>query len=125
MFECPDDPEMAHALLDAAAGWLNGRGRTSVMGPIDYSTNYACGLLVDGFDTPPRIMRNHNRPYYGGLLESWGLRKAKDIYCWWFIDPQNMVERWREPGRAVCGSGVRSSSAPSASTTSTPKSRAA
>ncbi len=95
MFECADDPEMAHALLDAAAGWLKGRGRTTVMGPIDYSINYPCGLLVDGFDAPPRIMTNHNRPYYAGLLESWGLRKAKDFYCWWFIDPHNMVERWR------------------------------
>jgi GNAT superfamily N-acetyltransferase len=65
------------------------------MGPIDYSINYPCGLLVDGFDAPPRIMTNHNRPYYAGLLESWGLRKAKDFYCWWFTDPHNMVERWR------------------------------
>ena len=78
---------MAHALLDAAAGWLRGRGRTAIRGPIDYSINYPCGLLVDGFDSPPRIMMNHNRPYYAGLLESWGLRKAKDLYGWWFVDP--------------------------------------
>ena len=83
---------MAHALLDAAAGWLKARGRTSMMGPIDYSVNYPCGLLVDGFDWPPRIMTNHNRPYYAGLLESWGLAKAKDFYCWWFVDPHNMVD---------------------------------
>jgi GNAT superfamily N-acetyltransferase len=95
MFECADDPEMAHALLDAAAGWLRSRGRTSVMGPIDYSVNYPCGLLVDGFDSPPRIMNNHNRRYYAGLLESWGLRKAKDLYCWWFIDVHNLLQRWR------------------------------
>jgi len=96
MFEAPDDPEMAHGLLDAAAGWLKARGRTSMMGPIDYSVNYTCGLLVDGFDSPPRIMTNHNRPYYKGLLESWGLSKAKDFYCWWFVDPHNMVNKWRE-----------------------------
>ena len=56
-------------------------------GPIDYSINYPCGLLVEGFDTPPRIMDNHNPPYYAGLLESWGLAKAKDLYSWWFVDP--------------------------------------
>ena len=105
MFECPDDAEMAHALLDAAAGWLSGRGRTAVMGPIDYSINYACGLLVDGFDTPPRIMTNHNRPYYAGLLESWGLRKAKDMYCWWFIDPHNMVRALARVRRAAAAAG--------------------
>src|SRR4029077_9339331 len=49
MFESVDDGGVAHALLDAAADWLRSRGRTEIMGPIDYSTNYACGLLIDGF----------------------------------------------------------------------------
>jgi GNAT superfamily N-acetyltransferase len=96
MFESIDDPETAHALLDAAARWLHEKGRTDIMGPIDYSTNYACGLLVDGFDTPPRVMMNHNRRYYSRLLESWGLKKCKDLYCWWFTDSQNLIVRWRE-----------------------------
>jgi GNAT superfamily N-acetyltransferase len=81
--------------LDAAADWLRARGRTAIRGPIDYSLNYPCGLLVDGFDTPPRIMMNHNRPYYAGLLESWGLRKAEDLYAWWFDDPMDLVAKWR------------------------------
>jgi GNAT superfamily N-acetyltransferase len=96
MFESIDDPETAHALLDAAAGWLRGRGRAGIMGPIDYSTNYPCGLLVDGFDTPPRVMMNHNPRCYGRLLESWGLAKCKDLYCWWFVDPHDLTARWRE-----------------------------
>jgi GNAT superfamily N-acetyltransferase len=95
MFECIDDPKTAHALLDAAAAWLRARGRTSMMGPMDYSTNYACGLLVDGFDTPPRVMMNHNPHYYAGLLESWGLAKAKDLYAWWFVDPYDLVTKWQ------------------------------
>ncbi len=101
MFDCFDDPEAAHALLDAAADWLLHRGRTQVMGPIDYSTNYPCGLLVDGFDTPPRLMMNHHRPYYAGLLESWGLRKVKDLYAWWFTDPLELVEQWRVKGERI------------------------
>src|SRR5690606_37365600 len=60
------------------------RGRTSMMGPIDYSTNYPCGLLIDGFDTPPKVMMNHNPPYYRTLIERAGLSKAKDLYAWWF-----------------------------------------
>lgn len=95
MFECVDDRSTAHRLLDAAAGWLRGRGRTSIMGPIDYSTNYGCGLLVDGFDTPPRILMNHHLPYYASLLESWGLAKVKDLYAWWFVDPYDLVAKWR------------------------------
>ena len=77
MFECDNDQAAAHGLLDAAAGWLAARGRTAIRGPIDYSLNYPCGLLVEGFDTPPRIMMNHNRRYYAGLLESWGLREGE------------------------------------------------
>ena len=95
MFECVDDRPTAHALLDAAAGWLQERGRTEIRGPIDYSINYPCGLLIEGFDTPPRVMMNHNRVYYASLLESWGLTKAMDLYAWWFIDNYNLNERWR------------------------------
>src|SRR5262245_3272344 len=94
MFECIDDPEVARALLNAAARWLRARGRTSIMGPIDYSTNYPCGLLVEGFDTPQRVMMNHNPPYYANLLESWGLAKAKDLYAWWFDGNNTALEDW-------------------------------
>ncbi|MGA2620937.1 MAG: GNAT family N-acetyltransferase [Thermoguttaceae bacterium] len=95
MFESIDDPPTAHALLEAAAGWLRQRGRSAMLGPIDYSLNYPCGLLVEGFHTPPRVMDNHNPPYYAALLESWGLAKAKDLYSWWFTDPLDIVAKWR------------------------------
>jgi len=104
-FECIDDKPTAQALLDAAAAWLKDRGRTKVMGPIDYSTNYPCGLLIDGFDTPPRIMMNHHRPYYAGLLESWGLVKAKDLFSWWFLDPHDMVSKWRRRAERLARRG--------------------
>lgn len=94
MFESIDDPQVAHALLDSAAAWLRARGRTEIMGPIDYSTNYTCGLLIDGFDTPPRVMMNHNPPYYARLLESWGLEKAKDLWAWWFTADEKLLTMW-------------------------------
>ena len=75
------------------------------MGPIDYSTNYICGLLVEGFHTPPRILDNHNPPYYAGLLESWGLAKVKDLYCWWFLDPKDMGAMWRERAERILKRG--------------------
>ncbi|MFZ1932931.1 MAG: GNAT family N-acetyltransferase [Thermoguttaceae bacterium] len=98
MFECDNDQAAAAGLLDAAAGWLTARGRTAIRGPVDYSLNYPVGLLIDGFDTPPRIMMNHNRRYYAGLLESWGLAKVRDLYAWWFVDPADLASKWR--GRA-------------------------
>ncbi|HEX5443926.1 MAG TPA: hypothetical protein VFW87_08870, partial [Pirellulales bacterium] len=95
MFESIDDESVAAALIEAAADWLRARGRDTLRGPIDYSLNYNCGLLIDGFDTPPRIMMNHNPPYYARLLEACGLAKAKDMYAWWFDDNQPVMIDWR------------------------------
>ncbi len=66
LFECVNDPAVAAALFEAAANWLRARGRDEIMGPIDYSTNYVCGLLVEGFEFPPTLLTAHNPPYYAG-----------------------------------------------------------
>lgn len=94
LFESIDDPAVAGALLDTGADWLRQRGLKTVLGPIDYSTNYPCGLLVEGFGTTPSLLLNYNPAYYGALLEAWGLRKAKDLYSYWFNTYQAIPERW-------------------------------
>jgi GNAT superfamily N-acetyltransferase len=94
LFESIDDETVAQSLLESAKGWLSARGRTAIQGPIDYSMNYPCGLLIDGFDTPPRMLMNHNPPYYARLLESWGLAKAKDLFCWWYTDQAEIARRF-------------------------------
>jgi GNAT superfamily N-acetyltransferase len=48
---------------------------------------------------------NHNRRYYAGLLESWGLRKAKDLYAWWFVDSQNLAAKWRQRAERLARRG--------------------
>jgi GNAT superfamily N-acetyltransferase len=105
LFESVDDPAVASALLEAAAGWLRERGRTAVLGPIEYSTNYTCGLLVDGYETPPRILMNHNPPYYRALLEGWGLRPVKELYAWW-IDEAPDLRPWLKRAARVASRGV-------------------
>ncbi len=95
LFESIDDPDVATALFQAAAGWLRKKGRTEMMGPIDYSTNYVCGLLIDGFQFAPTILTAHNPPYYRQLIESCGFAKEKDWYAWWFADPAKAAERLR------------------------------
>lgn len=96
MLDSIDDQRTCRALVETAAGWLRERGRTELLGPIDYSTNYPCGLLVDGFDTSPMLMMNHNPVYYERLLENCGLEKAKDLYAWWFDRENNMDAAWIE-----------------------------
>src|ERR1700722_309621 len=36
-FDCANDPEAAHALVDAAANWLKQRGLTRMLGPLSFS----------------------------------------------------------------------------------------
>ncbi|HEY4256544.1 MAG TPA: GNAT family N-acetyltransferase [Candidatus Udaeobacter sp.] len=95
LFDSTDDPDVAAALFEAAANWLRMKGRTEMMGPIDYSTNYVCGLLIDGFQFPPTILTAHNPPYYRHLIESCGFTKTKDWYAWWFADPAKAVAHLR------------------------------
>jgi GNAT superfamily N-acetyltransferase len=93
LFESIDDVEVASALFDSAATWLRGKGRTEIMGPIDYSTNYVCALLIDGFQYPPTLLTSHNPPYYAQLIEQCGFSKAKDWYAWWFSRPAEAAAR--------------------------------
>jgi hypothetical protein len=81
-FECEDDPEAAAALVGAASEWLRERRRDHVIGPLDFTTNHECGLLVEGHERMPQILENWHHPYYGALLEGCGLEKAMDLLKW-------------------------------------------
>jgi GNAT superfamily N-acetyltransferase len=81
-FECENDPEAAAALLSTAEDWLRARGRDRMVGPMDFTTNDECGVLVDGYDLVPTILTNWHHPYYPGLIEGAGLTKAMDLYMW-------------------------------------------
>lgn len=78
-FETELDQEIASALLDAAGGWLKDRNFDTMRGPASFSTNDECGLLVDGFETPPALMMPHNPRQYATLLEDAGFARAKDL----------------------------------------------
>ncbi|MCK6479782.1 MAG: N-acetyltransferase [Planctomycetes bacterium] len=81
-FECPRDPGAARALLGAARERLAARGCDGMVGPVSYSTNDECGLLVEGFDGPPALLMAYNPPWYGELLLGAGLRPAEDLLAW-------------------------------------------
>jgi len=87
-FDSQEDAAVASALFDAAAGWARSKGRSRLRGPFTLDSKGEVGVLVEGFDTPPRIGMPHNRPYLGPLVESAGLSKAKDFYAWWYTSGQ-------------------------------------
>jgi len=82
-FESVDDQEVASALLNAAWDWVAQREMDCLRGPCNPSMNYECGLLVEGFDTPPTFMMTYNPPYYADLLQSHGFAKSQDLYAYW------------------------------------------
>jgi GNAT superfamily N-acetyltransferase len=82
-FECDQSPETARALLDAAAGWLRERGRDRMVGPMDFTTNDECGLLIEGHERPPIILCPWHHRYYQRIFEQdLGMDKAMDLYMW-------------------------------------------
>ncbi len=81
-FDCINDLETASLLMDAATEWLKEKGATQLLGPASFSTNDVCGLLVDGFDSPPMAMMPYNPPYYLELLEKLGFQKKVDLLAY-------------------------------------------
>jgi hypothetical protein len=94
-FDAPDDPDVVAALWRAAEAWHRERGHRRVLGPFSFTINGEMGVLVDGFDSPPFLMMNHNPPYYGARLEALGLRKAKDVFAWRYV-PGELNEATRQ-----------------------------
>lgn len=78
-FESERDPEVARALFATAEDVLRARGMSRSRGPMNYSVNETCGLLIEGFDSPPYIMMPHNPPWYRELVEEAGYAKAIDL----------------------------------------------
>ncbi|MFQ5944979.1 MAG: N-acetyltransferase [Candidatus Methylomirabilales bacterium] len=82
MLEAEDDAQTFGALLNAAEAWLRHQGMRRVLGPFNLSINDECGLLVEGFDTPPMVMMGHARRYYAARIEAHGYGNAKDLLAY-------------------------------------------
>jgi hypothetical protein len=82
-FESIQDPQVAGLLLSRVKDWLRGHGMEKMIGPMNPSTNDECGLLIEGFDSSPRLMMPYNPSYFPSLLEGFGLTKAMDLYAYW------------------------------------------
>lgn len=78
-FECAADNEAAAALFAAVEEWIRDQGMTFLRGPLNPSTNYEGGLLVEGFDQDPVFMMTYNPSYYPELVEAQGFAKEKDL----------------------------------------------
>jgi GNAT superfamily N-acetyltransferase len=104
-FESVDDPAVSALLLDAVRAWARGLGMTRLLGPMNPSINEECGLLVEGFDSPPVIMMTYNPAYYPGLLEKSGLRRCRNLLAYGFpLDTSRQARLERLGSRALSAS---------------------
>jgi ribosomal protein S18 acetylase RimI-like enzyme len=104
-FDCREDPEAARLLFDASLKWLKAKGMDKVRGPVNPSTNESCGLLVEGFDSPPMVMMPYNPPYYSELIETAGFAKAKDLYAFQAFTKDGFPERMEKIVRRTTRAG--------------------
>ncbi|UJP05594.1 MAG: N-acetyltransferase [Nitrosomonas sp.] len=82
LLECINDRGIFSALILCAEAWLASREVSHVSGPFNLSINQECGILVDGFDTPPVIMMPHSARWYSCLLEEQGYTPEKDMLAY-------------------------------------------
>jgi hypothetical protein len=91
-FECVDDPAVAAALFSSVETWARQKGMTFMRGPLNPSTNYEVGLLIEGFDYPPALMMTYNPSCYPGLVEACGFAKEKDLVAFLLDDACHLPE---------------------------------
>lgn len=75
-------PELFEALFGKASEWLAARGMGQIRGPLNFSTNEECGMLVEGFDDSPQLMMPYNPQWYPELTERAGFHKAVDLLAY-------------------------------------------
>lgn len=82
LMECIDNSEVFAALMLHAEAWLASRQIRRISGPFNLSINQECGVLVDGFDTPPVILMPHSARWYDRLLTEQEYYPAKDLLAY-------------------------------------------
>ncbi len=82
LYEVLQDREASDALLKAAENFARSEGMDALRGPANFSTNEEVGLLVDGWNGPPKALMTYNPRYYVDYIEGAGYHKAMDLLAY-------------------------------------------
>ncbi len=91
-FDYLESNEVAKALIDKVRAHLASKKYTALIGPMNFSTNETAGTLVEGFDSPPKIMMTYNKPYYDRIQKAIGFEKEMDFLAY-FIPTKSVSEK--------------------------------
>jgi hypothetical protein len=103
--ECPNEPEVAHALLASVENWARARGMETVVGPLGFTDQEPEGLVVEGFDKEPTIATNYNFPWLVDLVESAGYKKEVDYIVYHFSVVDGVHPRYQKICRRLAERG--------------------
>ncbi|MHB8880338.1 MAG: N-acetyltransferase [Thermodesulfovibrionales bacterium] len=92
-FDCINDTAVSARLYEKAAEHLTSEGMSRMRGPMSFSTNEECGMLIEGFNERPMIMMPYNPPYYNELTAEAGLRKVRDLYAYIYDVREKLPEK--------------------------------
>jgi len=111
-FETVDDPAVARALLEAAAGQARSWGLTRLRGPRNLTRVEDIGVTVEGFETRPPFLQGHHPPTYGPFIEAAGFVKHRDMFAYEtpLVEadgtPRALPDKLRIPAEAVSIPGL-------------------
>lgn len=100
-FECINDQEVANKLFDTAKEYLISKGMDTMRGPMNPSTNYEVGMLINAFDQSPQIMMSYNPEYYLALCDNYGFKKSKDLYAYYLKNENTVTEKLKRVSEIV------------------------
>lgn len=90
--ECPDNQEIAHALLSYIENWAKEKGMSKIVGPMGFNTQDPQGFMVQGFEHNPTISTNINFEYINRLLADERYSKETDYVVYKIDIPCEMPE---------------------------------
>lgn len=83
LFECIQDYEVAHSMLEYAELWLKEKGMTLIKGPLSLPGGDDCrGFIIDNFTDDTLVMNTYNKKYYNDFFEEYGFSKYFDCYAY-------------------------------------------
>jgi hypothetical protein len=106
-FECAEDFECAHALLQTAEDWLRVKEMKVMRGPIDGRIDVGCGFLFEGYNSRPSLLSTYSPAYYVEYAEKFGMKKVRDQLLYYIDLTKSIPNKLEEKARQCVASGVQ------------------
>jgi hypothetical protein len=91
-FDCIDDQEVAHTMLNYIQNWVADKGMEKFIGPFGFSDKDPQGCLIDGFQHRAVLTTIYHPAYYKKLIENEGFSKEADLVEYLIPVPDSIPE---------------------------------